>query len=152
MEKSNAMTQVNSAVQNYWDSKPCGSLEPTDREHPSAFFEAHAQLRYTREPEVVAFAGFEKWRGQRVLEIGVGMGADFVRFAKAGAKICGIDLSRGSLGLAFQNAKLNHVSPTLLNADAESLPFPDQSMARCNGIEELGFRKVVGFRQKGSQH
>jgi ubiquinone/menaquinone biosynthesis C-methylase UbiE len=54
------------------------------------------------------------------------MGADFVRFAKAQAKICGIDLSRRSLGLALQNAEINHISPTLLNADGESLPLPDE--------------------------
>jgi SAM-dependent methyltransferase len=121
------MTQANSAVQTYWDSKPCGSLEPTAGKAPAEFFEAHAELRYAREPEIVAFAGFDKWRGQRVLEIGVGMGADFVRFAKAQAKICGVDLSRRSLGLALENAEIHHVSPTLLNADCESLPFPDES-------------------------
>lgn len=127
LEKLTAITQANFAVQTYWDSKPCGSLEPTAWKAPAEFFEAHAELRYTREPEIVAFAGFEKWRGQRVLEIGVGMGADFVRFAKAKAKICGIDLSRRSLGLALQNAEINDVPPTLLNADGESLPFPDES-------------------------
>jgi len=29
--------------------------------------------------------------------------------------------------LALQNAEINHISPTLLNADGESLPFPDES-------------------------
>ena len=121
------MIEANAEVQTYWDSKPCGSLEPTDWKAPKEFFEAHAALRYTREPEIAAFAGFEKWRGRQVLEIGVGMGADFVRFARAQAEICGIDLSRRSLALAHQNAEINHISPTLLNADCESLPFPPAS-------------------------
>jgi len=119
------MTQANPAVQAYWDSKPCGSLEPAPGKPD--FFAAHAELRYVREPEIAAFAEFEKWRGKRVLEVGVGMGADFVRFAKAQAEICGIDLSRRSLSLAVQNAERNQVSATLLNADCESLPFPDGS-------------------------
>jgi len=119
------MTPANLGVKAYWDSKPCGSLEPVARK--AEFFQTHAELRYLREPEIVPFAGFEKSRGQQVLEIGVGMGADFVRFAKAQAKICGIDLSPRSLGLALRNARINHISPTLLNADGELLPFADES-------------------------
>jgi ubiquinone/menaquinone biosynthesis C-methylase UbiE len=55
------------------------------------------------------------------------MGADFVRFGKAGASAVGVDLSIRSLALARQNAKINHVVPTLLSADAEALPFSDCS-------------------------
>lgn len=119
------MNLAKSAVQEYWDARPCGSLEPADRKSLPGFFETHARLRYEREPEVVALAEFTHWRAKRVLEIGVGMGADFVRFGKAGARVFGLDLSRRSLQLALQNANLQRLSPTLLNADAESLPFPD---------------------------
>jgi SAM-dependent methyltransferase len=104
-------TRANSAVQAYWDSQPCGSREPATWKVPAQFFKAHV----------------ESWSGQRVLEIGVGMGADFIRFAKAKARICGIDISQRSLGLARQNAEVNGIAPILLSADGESLPLPDES-------------------------
>jgi ubiquinone/menaquinone biosynthesis C-methylase UbiE len=75
----------------------------------------------------MAFADFEHWARRQVLEIGVGMGADLVRFGKAGAKAVGIELSIRSLSLARHNAEINRVVPTLANADAESLPFADHT-------------------------
>lgn len=123
-----AMTPAKAAVQQYWDSKPCGSKEAAAQVAPPAdFFRAHADLRYAREPEILPFARFDSWGEQRVLEIGVGMGADFVRFAKAKANVFGIDLSPRSLHLAAQNAQIHRISPNLMNADAESLPFADES-------------------------
>jgi hypothetical protein len=45
------MTPTKAAVQQYWDSAPCGSSE-TAAQVPSAdFFQAHSDLRYSREPE-----------------------------------------------------------------------------------------------------
>lgn len=115
------------AVQKYWDSAPCGSREPGVSPEDPEFFRSHARIRYEREPEILPFADFEAWKGRQVLEIGVGMGADFVRFRKAGAHSAGIDLSRESLKLARRNAAVNQVTPVVTNADAESLPFADRS-------------------------
>lgn len=121
------MNRVRSAVQEYWDARPCGSSESLASEGPARFFQAYAQIRYQREPEIQRFACFERWKGRRVLETGVGMGADYIRFAKAGAGAVGIDLSFRSIELARQNARANQVNPLLLNADVESLPFADCS-------------------------
>jgi ubiquinone/menaquinone biosynthesis C-methylase UbiE len=114
-------------VQEYWDAQPCGSFEPPGKLPPPAYFRAHERIRYEREPEIAAFADFEHWRRRQVLEIGVGIGADFVRFGKAGANAVGLDLSIRSLALARQNAEINHVLPALLEADAEALPFADHT-------------------------
>jgi ubiquinone/menaquinone biosynthesis C-methylase UbiE len=121
------MRVTKATVQSYWDSRPCGSFEPPSALAASAFFQAHARLRYEREPEIVEFADFEAWVGRRVLEIGVGIGADFVRFKKQGVPTFGLDLSFRSLVLARQNAETNEVAATLVNADAESLPFADHT-------------------------
>lgn len=122
-KQRNGMNSTRSAVKGYWDSQPCGYLEAPRGTVPSKFFQAHGDIRYKREPEIISFAGFESWAGRRVLEIGAGMGADFVRFQKAGARSVGLDLSLRSLELVRQNAETNQVAPTLVNADAESLPF-----------------------------
>ena len=121
------MTIPKAAVQHHWDSKPCGSKETAAQVASTDFFQAHSELRYRREPEILPFVRFDVWRGQQVLEIGVGMGADFVRFGEAKANVIGIDLSPRSLQLAVQNAQIHCVPPNLMHADAESLPFADES-------------------------
>jgi 2-polyprenyl-3-methyl-5-hydroxy-6-metoxy-1,4-benzoquinol methylase len=55
-------------------------------------FEQHSAMRYRLEPEILSFAQFEKWRGKKVLEVGVGLGADHQKFAEAGAMLTGVDL------------------------------------------------------------
>lgn len=122
---SAGLDEAKIAVQKYWDSAPCGSTEPGVPPDDPEFFRSHARIRYQREPEILAFADFAAWRGRTTLEIGVGMGADFVRFRRAGAHSVGIDLSGESLKLARRNAAVHQVDATLTNADAESLPFPD---------------------------
>jgi ubiquinone/menaquinone biosynthesis C-methylase UbiE len=114
-----------SAVREYWDTRPCGAGEPNIVSSSAQFFDAYARIRYEREPEIEEFAEFGRWAGRRVLEVGVGLGADFVRFAKAGARIVGTDVAARSLELARRNAEANCVVRTLLHADAQALPFAE---------------------------
>jgi ubiquinone/menaquinone biosynthesis C-methylase UbiE len=119
------MNPNQSAVREYWEMRPCGENEPGMVSSSARFFDVYARIRYQREPEIEGFAEFRRWAGWRVLEVGVGMGADFVRFAKAGAKTVGIDLASRSLELARRNAETNRLAPTLLGADAQALPFAE---------------------------
>lgn len=81
-------------VQDFWNRASCGEdlyLAGSDR----AAFEAQAQaqVRYRLEPYIREFAQFKTAKGLRVLEIGVGLGADHQRFAEAGAELYGVDLT-----------------------------------------------------------
>ncbi|PYT84869.1 MAG: SAM-dependent methyltransferase [Acidobacteria bacterium] len=121
------MNSAKCAVQTYWNSRPCGSGESPNESTPAEFFRTYTRIRYEREPEIMPFAEFRHWVGQCVLEIGVGIGADYVQFLRAGAKAVGLDLSLRSLELARQNAATNKVAANFLNADAECLPFADET-------------------------
>ena len=107
-------SEAKTVVQKYWDSIPCGSREPAESIDDPQFFRSHSRIRYEREPEILTFADFESWKGRRVLEIGVGLGADFVQFSRAGARSAGIDLSHQSVKLARRNAQLNRTAPVPL--------------------------------------
>jgi len=67
-----------------------GNLEGA---HDFEAFEAHACSRYAPKPNIPQFAKFSSVRGLRVLEIGIGMGADYLESLKAGASPSGVDLS-----------------------------------------------------------
>jgi ubiquinone/menaquinone biosynthesis C-methylase UbiE len=127
---TNVLTSEDSTkelVRSYWDAQPCGSSESSSNWGSAEFFEDHAKKRYEREPMIENFANFAEWVGQRVLEIGVGMGADHVRFRKAGANMLGVDISGQSLVLTSRRAAMEGLQVDLANADAEVLPFPDNS-------------------------
>ena len=109
------------AVRDFWNADPCGSRYLGD----GADFEAHRRARYELEPYIHEFAGFAQARGKRVLEIGVGMGADYLEWEKAGAFVSGVDLSSASLEQAKRRCEMAGYVPDLRVSDAERLPFAD---------------------------
>jgi 2-polyprenyl-3-methyl-5-hydroxy-6-metoxy-1,4-benzoquinol methylase len=96
-------------VRDFWNSDPCGTRY---LDGPDAFA-AHAHARYALEPHIPTFAQFASARGARVLEIGVGIGADYLEWLKAGALATGIDLSASSIDQARRRCELAGYGPDL---------------------------------------
>jgi SAM-dependent methyltransferase len=102
-------------VRAFWDAEACGERYGAE----------HDRLRYELEPEILAFADFASAAGLRVLEVGVGMGADLVRWARAGARVTGVDLTDRAVGIARRRLADEGLDATVEVADAEALPFDD---------------------------
>jgi SAM-dependent methyltransferase len=84
--------------------------------------------RYGLEPYIPAFADFGAGRGRDVLEIGVGLGCDHVEWAKAAPRrLAGIDLTDRAVDLTREHLALLGLRSELRRADAEALPFADES-------------------------
>ena len=115
--------ELKTEVQRFWNTEPCGSRYLGTSED----FDEHARVRYKLEPYIRDFAGFEQAAGKRVLEVGVGMGADYLEWLRAGAVASGVDLSRASLERARQRCAIAGFSSDLNLADAENLPFPENT-------------------------
>jgi len=115
------------SVQQFWNATPCGTgninIEPETLE----YFEAISERRNKLEPFIADYAQFNRWAGKRVLEVGCGAGSDLLRFAKAGARATGIDLSPRSASLAKTRLRLYNCQGDALIADAEQLPFKTDS-------------------------
>ena len=95
-------------AQKQWDNDPCGShyARKTTPRTLEWFLEVE-QYRYGKyAPWMPEIMEFSKHGGQRVLEIGGGMGTDLAQFAKAGAIVTDVDLSAGHLELAQENFRL----------------------------------------------
>ncbi len=121
MAHARSIPDLKDEVREFWNSDPCGTryLEsPKD-------FDSHARARYDLEPYITGFAQFASSSGLRVLEVGVGMGADYLEWLRAGAQATGVDLSSASLDRARRRCELAGFKPDLRVADAERLPFPD---------------------------
>ncbi len=123
MANAHSIPDLKDEVREFWNSDPCGTryLEGVDD------FEAHARARYALEPHIPEFAQFASARGLRVLEVGVGIGADYLEWLRAGARATGVDLSPASLERARRRCELAGFHPDLRVADAEHLPFADHT-------------------------
>ena len=113
-------------VRRFWDASPCGMRDLS--RHPEGtpeFYRALEKMRYSGEEFLPAVVQFDRRAGQKVLEVGCGMGADLVQFARAGARVCGLDFSGHSLKLAGQWLRLERLPGCVLQGDAENLPFLD---------------------------
>lgn len=108
---------VKAAVHDFWDREACGERYGSEQE----------RKRYALEPEVLEFARFEAAAGKRVLEIGVGMGADFLRWLRSGALATGVDLTQHAVDITRERVKAEGFDARVEVADAEHLPFEEDS-------------------------
>jgi SAM-dependent methyltransferase len=122
------MTQPSSAqVRRYWDAH-IHDLEISS--HPpgtAGFFGDLDQYHFEKLHHLLRLVDFQAWQGRDVLDVGCGAGVEVVRFARAGARTVGIDLSRQAVGLTAANLRLQGLTAGLAVADGESLPFPDNT-------------------------
>jgi ubiquinone/menaquinone biosynthesis C-methylase UbiE len=111
------------AVEEFWDKASCGEDLYLQNQQRDGYIE-HARRRYELEPLIEEFAEFASVTGKRVLEIGVGLGADHQRFAQAGAQLSGIDLSARAVAHTRRRLALFSYDSALSTGDAENLQFP----------------------------
>lgn len=120
------MSSEKNQVRDFWERASCGE-ELYLRAHDPDDYRAHARQRYELEPYIPTFADFKAATGLKVLEIGVGLGADHQEFAAAGAHLTGIDLTERAVEHARRRLALFGLSSILSTGDAEHLQFADES-------------------------
>jgi SAM-dependent methyltransferase len=112
-------------VRSFWEQDPCGADRAEATEGTPEFFAQVSAARDELEPFIADYADFASTRGESVLEIGVGVGSDFIRFVRAGARATGVDLTEHAIALVRRRVELEGFTADLQRADAERLPFPD---------------------------
>jgi SAM-dependent methyltransferase len=95
------------AIQQYWNHR-IHDLEMTDQPVGTlAFFDDLDEYRFDKLRYLPQLVDFSAYRGQRLLEVGCGIGTDLVRFARGGARVTGVDLAGTAIDLARQNFALH---------------------------------------------
>jgi ubiquinone/menaquinone biosynthesis C-methylase UbiE len=114
-------------VHDFWQQESCGEVYAAGRTVDEQL-QSQARRRYELEPYIPAFARFAEARDRRVLEIGVGMGADHFEWARQSPRsLTGIDVTRRALDHTRNRFALHDLPSRLARADAEHLPFHDNS-------------------------
>lgn len=113
-------------VHNFWNDSSCGEalyLRGDDK----AAYEEQAKSRYALEGQMISdLACFEQSNGLKILEVGVGLGADHQRFSESGADLFGIDLTERAIDHTRRRLEAFCLHSTLAVGDAENLEFPNE--------------------------
>ena len=118
---------MNERVREYWNTH-IHDLEIS--KHPPGtpgFFADLDQYHFEKLHHLLELIHFDEWKGKDVLDVGCGAGVEVVRFARAGARVTGVDIAESAIALARQNLVQQGLSAQLEVADGEHLPFHDAS-------------------------
>jgi SAM-dependent methyltransferase len=124
------------AIRSYWNtcihdlemtSSPVGTAE---------FFDELDDYRFEKLDYLPRLVDFNGYGGRSVLEIGCGVGTDLARFAKAGARVTGVDLSATATAIAKKNLDVLGLEGDIRVADGSRLPFAAGSfdVVYCHGV------------------
>lgn len=121
------MPDLKAEVREFWDAASCGEVYAEGLTTEQRF-RKHSDERYRLEPYIRSFARFDEGFGQDVLEIGVGMGADHLEWAKSRPRhLVGVDLTPRAVAWTTQRLVTYGFASELSEGDAEHLPFADDS-------------------------
>ena len=119
--------ELKSAVIAYWNEAACGTAAASSSKFTREYFDEIEEYRYTVEPEIFSFAQFSRFCDQKVLEVGVGAGTDFLQWVRSGAKAYGVDITEEAV--RHVEHRLEHYglyAEEIRVADAENLPYEDE--------------------------
>lgn len=114
-------------VRDFWNAASCGEVYAEGASRIEQL-EAQAAARYALEPSIARFARFADGAGRDVLEIGVGMGADHLEWARRRPRtLVGIDLTPRAAEHTLFRLRADGHSARVLVGDSERLPFPNET-------------------------
>ena len=117
-------------IQKYWNANNIPQIWYSKKKPLSLpWFNELSKMRFgIYYPYLNHDAEFQDHYGEDILEIGCGAGTDSVEFAKYGANVTAVDLGEDQVAMTKLNMCLHDIeSPNVFQADAENLPFPDNT-------------------------
>lgn len=110
-------------VARYWDSRPCNIRHSPAPEGSLQWHYDVTDRKYLVEPHIPRFADFEAWKGKAVLDVGCGLGTMAISFARAGATVTALDVSRTSIAWASRRARMEGVEDSIEFVEADMEDF-----------------------------
>lgn len=142
-----------------WSADPCGSSVADGEQGSRGYFENLLLSRDDYAAWMHDELGYAETGGLEVLDVGCGQGIDVYRYASSGAHATGIDLTPRHVELAGAHLTAMGLHATIVEGDAEALPFSDSSFDRVssNGVlhhtpdMDQALREIVRVLKPGGQ-
>jgi ubiquinone/menaquinone biosynthesis C-methylase UbiE len=129
-------TGAKQAAVELWTADPCGSSVAAGEPGSKDYFLDLLRARRAYAPWMAEELGYTGTSEMDVLDVGCGQGIDLAHYSQAGARATGIDLTPRHVELAKLHLRELALEGTVVQGDAERLPFADQSFDRVssNGV------------------
>lgn len=125
---------MESDIRDFWQTHPCGAelvgdLTDESRADYLDFFARYDDYRYTTESHILSNLDRIDLDGRKVLEIGLGQGADAEQIVRRGGRFSGVDLTGEAVKRTRMRLALKGLSFDKIEAgNALDLPFEDNSI------------------------
>jgi len=121
------MSQNNSDIKQFWNDQPVGS-NFIEYQQDKSFYEKYDAFRYHTESHILIELDDIDFKNKKVLEIGLGQGADSMQIIDRGAIYHGIDLTEESVRRVKERFHLfDKPYKEVQVANAENVPYPENS-------------------------
>jgi ubiquinone/menaquinone biosynthesis C-methylase UbiE len=120
---SNERETFKREIARYWDRMPCNHGFGRGHAGTREFYDQVEREKLSLEDHLSSVAEFGEHSGDLVLEIGCGLGTMAINYARHGASVIAVDMSRRSVGLAQGRFKTYGLPGGFCAGDGESLPF-----------------------------
>ncbi len=124
---SNNASHILDQVHGFWNTEACDTGVVQNASNEVEFYEKFREQRYRTQWHIPLLVPFAEARGKKVLEIGVGNGADGVMFASNGAEYTGVDLTEAALEATRKHFHVLGLKGTFQNENAERLSFQNDT-------------------------
>ena len=117
-------------VRDFWNRNVCQAGLPDSEVGTREFFDEVETIRYRYHYHLQPlFRKIRETVGEngRLLEVGCGMGTDLIQLARMGIQTTGVDLTESGIEMAKGRFELYGLEAELRVADAENLPFEDET-------------------------
>ena len=119
-------------IQDFWNRNPCGDLQvgglEQSRGNYEEFFTNYDSFRYRREAHILRCLDAIEFTGKKVLEIGLGQGADSEQLIKRGAIWSGLDLTPESVARVQTRFSLRELPyQSLKQGSVLQIPYEDNT-------------------------
>lgn len=119
------MSNQDKSIEKFWDENPVGS-NFIKYQSDKKFYEQYDDFRYRTEGHILKELDKIDFKNKRVLEIGLGQGADSMQIIKRGAIYYGIDLTEESVKRLTERFRLFELPyQEVVKANAQQIPYAD---------------------------
>jgi ubiquinone/menaquinone biosynthesis C-methylase UbiE len=132
-EQHHATSVDEQDIANFWQANTCGDwqvggLEARFGGDFERFFAEYDAFRYRREKHILSCLDRAQCAGKKVLEIGLGQGADSEQIIRRGGSWSGLDLTPASVARVRERLRLRNLPfDDLKVGSVLEIPYPDNS-------------------------
>jgi 2-polyprenyl-3-methyl-5-hydroxy-6-metoxy-1,4-benzoquinol methylase len=115
-------------IRRFWENFEYDDVRVVDSAPGSReYFADLSAIRARRMEYLARLADYAGYQGKQVLEVGCRIGLDLANFAKHGARVTGIEISRPALAMARTHFSVMGLEGRFIEMDGEDMEFADDT-------------------------